>query len=387
MHSSDLASFFAGGPFVELQNRIHHRRPAWSQAYTALAFILVAWGIPEILATFGGLPQSRAFFRDVAVQLRLLVVGPVAILVEPMVGARLGGTTRNFVESGIVPGDQIGPFDRILQWVKRQRDSVASEVAILAVVYLLGALLSQSSLGQSTASMVPGVWDGWTRRTSAAWVWYAWVSRPLLHFLLLRWLWRVFIWAIFLFRTSRLSLQLSAANPDRVGGLGFVTHAQSSFGLVVFPFAILWAAGWGESFVHGGTTVDALKSMLAVFIILVFLVFAGPLAVFTPTLVRLRRHALHMYGHLSNEYCRQFERRWLSSDPPATDESLLGSADIQSLADLQNSVSAVRASRSVPIDRSLVISLLGATLLPMLPLLAFILPLKEIVKKALLPFL
>jgi hypothetical protein len=387
MHLSDQAPFYSGGPFVDLQNRIHQRRPAWSPAYTALAFTLITWGVPEVLATFGGLPQSRAFFGDVVVQLRLLVVGPLAILVEPPVGARLSGTTRNFVETGIVQGEQVGRFDHIVERMKRLRDSVAPEVVILGAVYLLSVLLSQSNIGQSTASMAPDRWDGWTLRSSAAWFWYAWVSRPLLHFLLLRWLWRTFIWAFFLFRTSRLSLQLSAANPDRAGGLGFVTHAQSIFALVVVPFAILWAAGWGESFVHGGTTVDALKSLLGVFIVLVFLVFAGPLAVFTPTLLRLRRHALHMYGHLSNEYCRQFERRWLSADPPPADESLLGSADIQSFADLQNTVSAVHASRSIPIDRTLIKSLLAATLVPMLPLLAFILPLKEILKKALLPFL
>jgi hypothetical protein len=387
MHPSDQATFFAGGPFVELQRRLERRRPSWSQAYTALAFIILAWGIPEMLATFGGLPQSRAFFRDVAAQLRLLVVGPVAILVEPLVGSVLAGTTRNFVQEGIVEGEQVGRFERIVQQVKRLRDSVAPEIVILGVVYLLSALLAQSRLGQSTASVAPGMWDGWTQRSSPAWFWYAWVSRPLLHFLLLRWLWRIFIWTLFLFRTSRLPLQLSAANPDHEGGLGFVTHAHSSFGLVVFPFAVLWAAGWGESFVHGGTTGGALKSMLAVFIFLVFLVFAGPLAVFTPTLVRLRRHALHLYGHLSNVYCRQFERRWFSDESRPADEALLGSSDIQSLADLQNSVSAVHATRSFPIDRRLLTSLLAATLLPMLPLLALLLPLKEIVKHALLPFL
>jgi hypothetical protein len=387
MHPADQATFFAGGPFVELQRRLQRRRPAWSQAYTALAFVILAWGVPEVLATLGGLPQSRAFLGDVAVQLRLLVVGPIAILVEPPVGRVLAGATRNFVQAGIVQGEQVARFERIVQQVKRLRDRVAPEIVILGLVYLLSALLAQSKLGLSTASVAPGMWDDWTRRSSPAWFWYAWVSRPFLEFLLLRWLWRLFIWTIFLFRTSRLSLQLSAANPDRVGGLGFVTHAQSSFALVVFPFAILWAAGWGESFVHGGTTGGELKSMLAVFIVLVFLVFAGPLAVFTPTLVRLRKHALHMYGQLANDYCRQFERRWFSDEARPGDEALLGSSDIQSLADLQNSVSAVHASRSFPFDRKLVTSLLAATLLPMLPLLAVLLPLKEIVKHALLPFL
>ena len=229
--------------------------------------------------------------------------------------------------------------------------------------------------------------DGWSTRSSPAWLWYAWVSRPLLHFLLLRWLWRIAIWAVFLFRTSRLQLRLSAANPDRAGGLGFLTLAHSILALVAFPFAILWAAGFGESFVHGRTTASELKPMLAILVLLVGVVFAGPLLVFTPKLVLLRQQALVLYGRLSNEYCRQFEQRWISTQPRPADESLLGSADIQSLADLQNSVGAVRAMRPVPIDWTLVASLLVATLLPVLPLLLLILPLTELVKRALAPFL
>ena len=96
---------------------------------------------------------------------------------------------------------------------------------------------------------------------------------------------------------------------------------------------------------------------------------------------------LILYGCLSNEYCRQFERRWISAEPRPADESLLGSADIQSLADLQNSVGAVRAMRPIPFDRTLVVSLLAATLLPVLPLLLLILPLTELLKRALSTFL
>ena len=208
-----------------------------------------------------------------------------------------------------------------------------------------------------------------------------------MHFLLLRWLWRLVIWAIFLFRTSRLQLRLSAAHPDRAGGLGFLTLAHSTLALVTFPFAILWAAGFGESFVHGRMTADELKPMLAILVLLVAAVFVGPLLVFTPKLVRLRQRALILYGRLSNEYCRQFERRWISAEPRPADESLLGSADIQSLADLQNSVGAVRAMRPIPFDRTLVVSLLAATLLPVLPLLLLILPLTELLKRALSTFL
>jgi hypothetical protein len=395
MQAPDQTSFLVGGPFVDLQSRIHRRRPSWSQAYTALAFILLTWAPVAVLATLGGMAQSRAFLLDGATQLRLLVVGPIAILVEPLVGLVLGRTAQNFLDAGIVQGEQAGRFDLVIRGVKRLRDSVGAEMVLLAAAYLITAWISVSE-----TTIVPEM-RGWSTRSSPAWIWYAWVSRPLLHFLLLRWLWRIVIWAVFLFRTSRLQLRLSAAHPDRAGGLGFLTVAHSTLALVAFPFAILWAAGFGESFVHGRMTASELKPMLAIFVLLVAAVFVGPLLVFTPKLVMLRQRALISYGRLSNEYCWQFERRWISREPrptppgvpqrlaaaPTGDESLLGSADIQSLADLQNSVGAVRAARPIPIDRTLVASLLVATLLPVLPLLLLILPLTELLKRALSPFL
>ena len=134
MLTPDQTSFLGGGPFVELQSRIHRKRPLWSQAHTALAFILLTWALPEILATLGGVAESRAFLRDVATQMRLLLVGPIAILVEPLVGVMLNRTAHNFLDAGIIQGDQVDRFDRVMRGVKRLRDSVAAEILILGVV-------------------------------------------------------------------------------------------------------------------------------------------------------------------------------------------------------------------------------------------------------------
>jgi hypothetical protein len=186
MLAPDQTSFLGGGPFVDLQSRIHGKRPLWSQAYTALAFTLLTWAPPEILATLGGPAESQAFLRDVATQMRLLLVGPIAILVEPLVNVVLSKTAQNFLAAGIIQGDQVDRFDRVMHGVKRLRDSVVAEIVILGALYLMTVLI-----GPSMTTHVPGMRDGWSTRSSSAWLWYAWVSRPLLHFLLLRWLWRI----------------------------------------------------------------------------------------------------------------------------------------------------------------------------------------------------
>ena len=59
----------------------------------------------------------------------------------------------------------------------------------------------------------------------------------------------------------------------------------------------------------------------------------GPLLMFAPNLMRTRLAWLRDYGMLATRYNRAFHEKWIMGKAPA-DEPLLGSADIQSLADL-----------------------------------------------------
>ena len=67
----------------------------------------------------------------------------------------------------------------------------------------------------------------------------------------------------------------------------------------------------------------------------------GPLLVFAPQLAQAKRTGLREYGTLAERYVREFDAKWLRGGAPAG-EPLVGSADIQSLADLGNSFEVVR---------------------------------------------
>jgi hypothetical protein len=71
----------------------------------------------------------------------------------------------------------------------------------------------------------------------------------------------------------------------------------------------------------------------------------------------------------AGRYVNESNRKWLSANPAG--ESLLGTADIQSLADPSNSVSIVRDMRLVPVSPSMLMYLAMAALLPLLPLALF----------------
>jgi len=71
---------------------------------------------------------------------------------------------------------------------------------------------------------------------------------------------------------------------------------------------------------------------------------------------------------------------WLGADT-APRKSLLGTPDLQSLADLGNSINIVRTMRWIPVSLKLLMVLAMATLLPMLPLFLLKYPVAELAEK------
>jgi hypothetical protein len=60
---------------------------------------------------------------------------------------------------------------------------------------------------------------------------------------------------------------------------------------------------------------------------------------------------------------------------------MLGSGDIQSLADLGNSYSIIQDMRIVPVSKQAMLQLGAATLAPITPLLLTLMPLEELLRK------
>ena len=107
--------------------------------------------------------------------------------------------------------------------------------------------------------------------------------------------------------------------------------------------------------------------MEAVGLIGFFVVFIlGPLIMFTPQLARAKRKGLGEYGLFASRYVEGFEEKWVTREP--ADDELLGTGDIQSLADLGNSYALVRDMRPVPFDMQDIVRLAAVTAVPLLPL-------------------
>jgi hypothetical protein len=211
-------------------------------------------------------------------------------------------------------------------------------------------------------------------------MWYAFVSVPLFQFLLLRWYYRIFIWARFLWQVSQIQLRLVPTHPDHLGGLGFLSMTSSAFAPLAAAHGAL-VSGWIATriFHHGAALLDFKVEIVAVAVVMLCLVFA-PFLVFSRHLAHFWRQGERDYGPLAERYAHQFEAKWVAGSPPPR-EALLGTSDIQSLSDMGHVYDVVHTMRLVPFTRQGAVQVLAATLAPIAPLLLTMMPLGELVRQ------
>jgi hypothetical protein len=211
-------------------------------------------------------------------------------------------------------------------------------------------------------------------------LWYGYVSVPIFQFLLMRWYFRLFIWTRFLFQVSRLNLSLIPTHPDRVGGLGFLSGTVFAFAPLAVAHGGLLAGYIASRVFYLGALLPQFKIEIAVLVVFLLGMVLGPLLLFTPQLAEAKRKGNREYGTLAERYVREFDAKWLRGGAPSG-EQLVGSGDIQSLADLSNSFEVVRSMNIAPITKDAILRLVVATLAPITPLALTMMPLEELVKR------
>jgi hypothetical protein len=197
--------------------------------------------------------------------------------------------------------------------------------------------------------------------------WFGYVSLPLFQFMLLRWYYRLFIWARFLWQVSRSELRLLPTHPDRAGGLGLLGGASHAFQFLLMAHGTVVAGVFANAIFFAGAKLPQFKLEIAGVVLVLWLFVLGPLLAFVPCLAAAKRAGRREYGTLAQRYVVDFDRKWLRGGAPEG-EPLLGSADIQSLADMGASYEVVSHMQRVPFKRGTVIQLAVFTLVPMLPL-------------------
>ena len=383
-HPPDF-SLVLGGPLFQLMRRVHLSDDALMMVRQRVIVIaLLAW-LPLLLLAglegnlWGG-PVAVPFLKDVEVHIRFLITLPLLIVAELVVHQRMRPLIQQFLERNLVPENGLSRFEAAIASAVRLRNSVFAEVLLIALVYGFGILVVwRHYLALDTATWYATPTAGGST-LSVAGAWYGYVSLPIFQFLLVRWYFRLFIWARFLWQVSRIELSLIPTHPDRLGGLSFVSGQVYAFAVLAVAHGAILAGALANRIFFAGATLPQYKGEIVIMVIFMLCLIVVPLLVFTPQLSQAKRSGLREYGTLAERYVREFDAKWLRGRASA-DEPLVGSADIQSLADLGNSYGVVQDMRIVPITRDALLRLVGATLAPIVPLALTMMSLEELLKK------
>jgi hypothetical protein len=206
------------------------------------------------------------------------------------------------------------------------------------------------------------------------------VSMPIFLFFFLRWFYRLLIWTRFLWQVSRLDLDLEAAHPDGMAGLHFVTVTEHAYRPILLAMGSVLSGMIANRILYTGAALFEFKLEIVGTVILLLFAVLGPLLVFSPNLRATRRRGIAEYGALGQRYARQFRQKW-AGDGPATEEPLLGSADIQSLADLHNAYQVVEQIPILPFRLRTLLLPTVTVLLPLAPLLLTTFSVEELVDR------
>jgi hypothetical protein len=378
-------SLVLGGPIFQLLRRSRLTDDTLGLARQRIIVISLFCWLPLLVLSvldskvLGG-TVTVPFLLDLEVHVRFLVAVPFLIVAELVVHQRMRFVVKQFSERNLIPENAMTRFNAAVASVFRLRNSVLAEVLLIAFVYVFGVLIIWRHYVVLDAATWYATPSASGSKLSFAGMWYGYVSMPIFQFLLCRWYFRIFIWARFLWQVSRIDLSLVPTHPDRVGGLGFLSQTVYAFVPLLLAHGALLAGLLGDRIFHLGATLPSFMIEVLVLVIFLMCVVLGPLLVFTPQLAEAKRMGLREYGTLAERYVRDFDTKWLRGGAPA-DERLIGSGDIQSLADMGNSFEVVRTMHIVPFTKEAILQLAVVTVAPVAPLLLTMMSLEEILKK------
>jgi hypothetical protein len=361
-----------GGPLHQLGRRVGLVRGT-NTVLLGLTLGVGLWVVVVVLALLEGVAAGLCDLSVVGGHARLLVVIPLFFICESWVDPRIAAFVATMVTSGVVPPEARPALDAQLARTRRWADAWWPEAACLVAAIGLEVIGSRLQKYGATGSYDPS-------RPALGYIVYFHVGLTLFRFLLFRWVWKLALWSWFLWRLSRLGLRLIPGHPDRAGGLGPLEGVHERFTPLVVALSVLECASLAESISTGALAATAVYPTLALLLLVDGALFLVPLLLFTDKLWAARTKGVGLYMGLAASYVTEFETKWTGATVPAG-EPLLGTADLQSLADLANAVGVVKGMRWITVGPRLLTMIAMAAVVPLAPLLLFQYPLAELARK------
>jgi hypothetical protein len=334
-----------------------------------IIFIILTWLPLLILSIIQGNALnseiSIPFLKDFEVYTKFLIVLPLIFSAEKIIKYQTSNAIVHFVDSGIIAENNAEEFEKcVKRYIEINRSKFIQGVILaLVVIKIVVVKYFFYSLGQTSTWKYSDLEESIT----FAGYWYGLISLPLLQYFTLRLFWKCVLWAWLLWKVSKMNLNLVPIDPDKSGGLGFLGLVQVSFGILGFVQSAFLSSEIANKVVYSGFLLEDFKLYL-ILVVISTIVYFFPLFFFTDKLSKLKFGGLMTYGSFGNKYSRSFEDKWINGIGLAENEISLGSADIQSLADLRSSIEIIEEMKIVPVKLRESLFMIFLIAFPFLPL-------------------
>jgi len=314
-----------GGPFYELQRQLRLlREDAFRAGSRALLFVGLAWGVPLILSLVAGNaygpPADKPYLFELGAWARFFIAVGLFMLMERQVEERLRTHLQQFARAPLLAPDSFPAAAEAVTKALKQRDRCLAE-ALCLIMAILGTVVFYFRVihGETSSWLVQISPDG-NALTLAGW-WCVVVSNPLFLFLLLRWLWRLFVWSKLLRELASLELRLVATHPDGHGGLAFIGQYPNAYTTFVFGVSCVLGAAVAQELLDGSLTPTIFGYVVGAWLLIVLIVLSYPLLAFRKPLTALKEQTLLFCSSQATRHHRAAERGLLGRNISAAGDA------------------------------------------------------------------
>jgi hypothetical protein len=345
-----------------------------------VALILITWVPLLILSSIhSSIPDLKVpFLYNIEVHVRFLVALPIFVFGEVVANNRIKILIRQFSIRNIIVPEDVPLMNKAIQKATRLSNSRVAEVILLLLVFSLGSWFWGVQFSLNKVNTWYAVVKEGEKHFTNAGNWYAFISVPIFQFILIRWIFNLFVFGYLLFLISKLNLRITPIHPDRAGGIGFLSDYFHLITPFIFALSTLSAGGLADKIFFEGTPLFDFRFTIFNYVVTTVAITASPLLIFVRKLYFRKRRDFREYGILSTRYVHEFYDKWVANKDN-NQEPLLGSADIQSLADLDGSYSIARDMRLVPFTLQNIGVLILIACLPYVPLLLTVMTIDKII--------
>ena len=371
-------SLVRGGPFYRIQEAIRLLTPErWNLGRRILLAVGVGWVPLLVLTLLFKFDTIGELLHDYTVNVRMLIAVPILLLGQVMMENVFRMIIHHLREAELLPAPEQAKIDRTIGGLIRLRDSFVAEAIIVIIAYgnVAAIIGAQKSAVQDWA-----LGDfGWGHYLSPAGWYYALVSQLIFRFLVGLSLWKWFLWICFLFRLSRLDLELVPTHPDQHGGIGFLGMSPLAIAPTIFVACGAIGSTWRSQILDHGAHLMNFKIDAIVLLLIMLIIAMGPLVFFIPKLARLHRQGILQYGTLGQLHSVDFHKKWILHRA-GHEEEFLTAPEISTLTDYASSYENVEKLQPFPLDRGATVALVLAVALPLLPVVLAEVPFVTVVK-------